>query len=369
MWKLRGNLPHAVEATALLTDARLHDDRFTGTKKTGRKPRIAKNSAFSIQATYSAAFCRFVTGLVDSRMHDRRMTMYRRAAALGLPASFVELRHEATHRELPSLLVFRDAAVRALEWLWGFYWADLPLALARDGSNADGGGRWWMVGGDWPPPVDAEGVWKQLQAIATEAVSGSWRPKQEDPEKWRTSPEVQKLAVLCRNRVEAVSVVSQVLTERCLLTPSSKKARTKNKDTANDDLDFVQSLSTWDSALQGLCRRCEPLLTLLCEGLVSHALFADNGGGGGADAVDGPALDSKDPETAAMAVSWLEHIMTAQSWARVREIYLSSAYAQELCRSSDKPSARRILAILDGSESTNGVTGDMMDIEPSDAGR
>lgn len=46
-WKLRGHLPHAVEATALLTDAILHDD-------------AAHNSVFSIRATYAAAFCRFV---------------------------------------------------------------------------------------------------------------------------------------------------------------------------------------------------------------------------------------------------------------------------------------------------------------------
>lgn len=44
-WKLRGNVPHHVEATALLTDAILHDD-------------AASNSIFSIRATYSAAFCR-----------------------------------------------------------------------------------------------------------------------------------------------------------------------------------------------------------------------------------------------------------------------------------------------------------------------
>lgn len=44
-WKLRGNVPHHVEATALLTDAILHDD-------------AQSNSIFSIRATYSAAFCR-----------------------------------------------------------------------------------------------------------------------------------------------------------------------------------------------------------------------------------------------------------------------------------------------------------------------
>lgn len=45
-WKLRGNVPHHVEATALLTDAILHDDAL-------------HNSIFSIRATYSAAFCRY----------------------------------------------------------------------------------------------------------------------------------------------------------------------------------------------------------------------------------------------------------------------------------------------------------------------
>lgn len=44
-WKMRGNLPHAVECTAQLVDAILHHD-------------ATKNSMFSIRAAYSAAFCR-----------------------------------------------------------------------------------------------------------------------------------------------------------------------------------------------------------------------------------------------------------------------------------------------------------------------
>lgn len=44
---------------------------------------------------------------------------------LGLPASFVELRHEATHREPPSLVVLRKATQRSLEWLWDNYWANI----------------------------------------------------------------------------------------------------------------------------------------------------------------------------------------------------------------------------------------------------
>lgn len=66
--------------------------------------------------------CSFVTGLVDTKIHGQRRTMFQRAMDLGLPASFVELRHEATHREPPSLVVLRKASQRSLEWLWDNYW-------------------------------------------------------------------------------------------------------------------------------------------------------------------------------------------------------------------------------------------------------
>ena len=42
-----------------------------------------------------------------------------------LPATFVELRHQATHEELPSLPKLRSATRKALEWIWGYYWAGL----------------------------------------------------------------------------------------------------------------------------------------------------------------------------------------------------------------------------------------------------
>lgn len=69
----------------------------------------------------------FVTGLVDTKVTGPRRTMFQRAMDLGLPASFVELRHEATHREPPSLVVLRKAAQRSLEWLWDNYWARIDL--------------------------------------------------------------------------------------------------------------------------------------------------------------------------------------------------------------------------------------------------
>lgn len=115
-WKLRGNLPHAVESTALLIDAVLHhSDR--------------ENSIFSIRAVYSAAFTRFVTGFCDiGRNKERSLepsSMLDIAKQIGMPVEFVALRHEATHEELPAVQRLVKAVDDALRWLWTVYWSRL----------------------------------------------------------------------------------------------------------------------------------------------------------------------------------------------------------------------------------------------------
>ena len=51
--------------------------------------------------------------------------MYTQAQKIGLPALFVDIRHEATHGDLPNLTNLRSAAERALKWLWDDYWKGL----------------------------------------------------------------------------------------------------------------------------------------------------------------------------------------------------------------------------------------------------
>lgn len=51
--------------------------------------------------------------------------MYSIAKVIGLPATFVELRHQATHEQLPSLGKLRTAANKALVWIWDYYWKHL----------------------------------------------------------------------------------------------------------------------------------------------------------------------------------------------------------------------------------------------------
>nr|POF14098.1 pre-rrna-processing protein las1 [Quercus suber] len=153
-WKLRGNLPHAVESTALLVDAQLHHHQHhhhhssssspTTTTADGAEP-APSNSIFSVRAVYSAAFCRFVTGFCDmGRARERTLepsSMLEMARQLGLPGEFVALRHEATHEELPGVGRLVEAVARALEWLWRVYWARLEEAAESGEARAAGAER------------------------------------------------------------------------------------------------------------------------------------------------------------------------------------------------------------------------------------
>ncbi|KAH7342794.1 Las1-like-domain-containing protein [Rhexocercosporidium sp. MPI-PUGE-AT-0058] len=115
VWMQRGNCPHLVESTAILTAAVLND--------------VNGNATYCVRAAYAAAFCRFVTGLLDSHQtKNRKLSMYSIAKTIGLPATYVELRHQATHEELPSLSKLRTATQKALHWIWDYYWVKLPPA-------------------------------------------------------------------------------------------------------------------------------------------------------------------------------------------------------------------------------------------------
>ncbi|GAB1314154.1 rRNA-processing protein las1 [Madurella fahalii] len=148
MWMHRGGCPHLVESTALLTAAMLSDDgvvaaeggvqgRCDGGGETG-SARASKG--YAVRAAYSAAFSRFVTGLLDSHQDkQRKMSMYDVAKSVGLPATFVELRHQATHEQLPSLTRLRAAARKALDWIWEYYWRQLTDLPRVDGEGSDNG--------------------------------------------------------------------------------------------------------------------------------------------------------------------------------------------------------------------------------------
>ncbi|KAK8047788.1 Las1-like-domain-containing protein [Apiospora saccharicola] len=129
MWMQRGSCPHMVESTSLLTAAILLDLQE------------ARNGADSlyeaVRLAYSAAFSRFVTGLLDGQQEkQQKQSMWSIAKIIGLPATFVELRHQCTHEQLPPLLKLRSAAQKSLVWIWDYYWRHLPSDESQGNPGA-----------------------------------------------------------------------------------------------------------------------------------------------------------------------------------------------------------------------------------------
>lgn len=103
-WKCITALPHALESTLALLVAILQDNDQT-----------LRTSYLSIRQSYATAVVRLVNGLVD----PLQLGAYARSIAsianqLGLPLWLVELRHAATHEDLPSIELLREAAAQVL---------------------------------------------------------------------------------------------------------------------------------------------------------------------------------------------------------------------------------------------------------------
>lgn len=155
---------------------------------------------------------RFVTLLVDSKLHGQRKTMFQRAIDLGLPASFVELRHEATHRDLPSLVVLRNSAQRSLEWLWDYYWVKTDRDAGRAGPVA-GAAR----------DEDVERVREAVRGVLA-VFMGEGEP----PKKRRKGFKLQvdlaaQLGEICRGSVGGGVVLARVLIDDGFLVSRERK--------------------------------------------------------------------------------------------------------------------------------------------------
>ena len=69
------------------------------------------SSSLSLRQSYATALIRLVNGLVDPlQMGTYARSILSIATQIGLPAWLVELRHAATHEDLPSLELLRDGA-------------------------------------------------------------------------------------------------------------------------------------------------------------------------------------------------------------------------------------------------------------------
>ena len=119
-WRVRGRIPLGIDATASLWEICLQETS---------QPH--SSSELSLRLQYSMSIIRLVNGIADSSQRGKvAASIASLASAAGLPRALVDLRHQATHNELPSLAVLRTGAGMALQWLVESYWKQQAECIA-----------------------------------------------------------------------------------------------------------------------------------------------------------------------------------------------------------------------------------------------
>ncbi|WVZ72259.1 hypothetical protein U9M48_020748 [Paspalum notatum var. saurae] len=117
-WRSRGALPIPVDVTAAFVEIRLRDPFF----RSGFTGDDALESEEMLAMLYSMAIMRLVNGFVENTYKRTGRSISELAEAVGIPRVLVDIRHESSHRSLPSLRLLRLASIKAFDWLKCIYW-------------------------------------------------------------------------------------------------------------------------------------------------------------------------------------------------------------------------------------------------------
>lgn len=124
VWTFRGMIPTAVEATGNLLFLQLRLRRLLA--KLDAKQIMHDDDGWEVQALRLAitmALVRFVNEMVDPLQKGTyAQPITKLAEQIGLPRNLVDLRHDGTHDELPSLGILELALAQSLAWLKENYW-------------------------------------------------------------------------------------------------------------------------------------------------------------------------------------------------------------------------------------------------------
>ncbi|KAJ7596704.1 Las1-like-domain-containing protein [Mycena floridula] len=261
-WKAITSLPHALESTLALLVVILQDELPEAT------------SFLSIRQNYAAVIIRLVNGLVDplqSGTYARSIAAI--AAQLGLPQWLVELRHAATHEDLPSLELLREAARQSMSWLLHNYWIPTinPSTTAAQSQ---------------PPPLRPLGPvlkqYKTLTKLTTRDVSMIPQFKQDtnvvmkDIERWIAEARiaVTKQALWDSSEQDmkerlALERLCDHLLEKGALVPLSKKKRVFPTD---DFLPPNVSVQLWSPLLHHIQANHPQFPSVLVNRIVVYLL-------------------------------------------------------------------------------------------------
>lgn len=138
--------------------------------------------------------------------------MHTLARNLDLPASFVEIRHAATHEVLPSLSVLRTVAVRALDWLWVNYWSAVGVAAA---TGPDAGAERVQL-------LRARLALKRWRQLRRENPLKELKQGDPSPEGREAFAIIKECVTICKEDEGREALVDAFLEEKALI-PAGKK--------------------------------------------------------------------------------------------------------------------------------------------------
>ncbi|KAJ0084749.1 hypothetical protein Patl1_29369 [Pistacia atlantica] len=134
-WKSRGCLPVVIDVTASIIEIQQKDPYYRDKEE---QPTDVLESEQLLAMLYCMAILRLVNCVVEKTRRKSEFSIAEAAAAIGIPRTLIDVRHEGSHRDLPALQVVRDCSDKALDWLKAYYWEPQKkqIPFQRD-STAD----------------------------------------------------------------------------------------------------------------------------------------------------------------------------------------------------------------------------------------
>lgn len=129
-WRSRGSLPVLIDVTASIVEIQHMDPCFRQDQSDD-----ASVSEEVLAMLYCMAIVRLVNGAVEKTRRKEVVSIAVAAEAIGIPRMLIDIRHEGSHRELPSLKVVRSASIKALDWLKSYYWEPQSKAIPFQGEG------------------------------------------------------------------------------------------------------------------------------------------------------------------------------------------------------------------------------------------
>ncbi|KAL3651014.1 hypothetical protein CASFOL_007417 [Castilleja foliolosa] len=123
-WRSRGCIPVSVEVTASIVEIQQKDPYFRNDLNDS-----SSQSEEMLAMLYCMAIMRLVNGVVEKTRKKYEISIGEAADAIGIPRMLIDIRHEGSHRDLPSLQLVRLASNKALDWLVSYYWEPQEKAI------------------------------------------------------------------------------------------------------------------------------------------------------------------------------------------------------------------------------------------------